>query len=147
MPTDSLPSRSLARRALQWLAIGVAGVVLTGFFVYMGFPYGRLAENLGREIEGGANLQIRYGEIGPQIHWLGPGVAATDFSVISDGVESVRLDELSLRPAWSLSWFRGVPSISVAATADAARGSFEVTLDDPLRLRGGVRDSAVAITM
>ncbi|MED5262575.1 MAG: type II secretion system protein GspN, partial [Myxococcota bacterium] len=113
---------------------------LTGFFMYMGFPYDRLAENLGREIEGGANVQIRYGEVGPQIHWLGPAVAATDLSVISDGVESIRLDELSLRPAWSLSWFRGVPSVYVAATADAARGNFEVTLDDPLHLRGEVQD-------
>ena len=140
MPADSLPSKSLAQRALQWVAITLAGVALTGFFIYIGFPYDRLAENLSREIEANAAMQIRYGDVGPRIHWLGPGVAATDLSLVSDGVENIRLDELTLRPAWSFSWFRGVPSVAIAAKADTARGRVEVTLDDALHLRGEVRD-------
>jgi len=139
MPTDPVPSNSLARSALHWLVIALAGIVLTGFFVYLGFPYDRLTENLAREIEGGP-VQIRYGEVGPRVHWLGPGVAVTDLSLVFDEMASVRLDELTLRPAWSLSWLRGVPSAYLTATADTARGVFEVTLGDALRLRGKIHD-------
>jgi len=140
MSTEPVPSKRLTQTALHWLAIALAGIALTGFFVFLGFPYDRLTENLSREIERAQDLQIRYGEVGPRVHWLGPGVAVTDLSLVSDGMTSVRLDELTLRPAWSLSWFRGVPSVYLTGTADTARGVLEVTLGDALRLRGEVRD-------
>ena len=140
MPKDLTAPKSFSTTALQGLGIVAAGIALTGFFIYLGFPYERLAENLSQQIQGSQNVEIRYGEIGPRAHWLGPGVAVADLSVVSEGTATLTLDELALRPAWSLSWFRGVPSVYVTATAGAARAGFEVTLDEPLSLHGEVWD-------
>ena len=140
MSLDPAPSRSLAQNARRALVITLAGVVLTAFFIYLGFPYDRLAQKFGRDLETNAKVQVRYGEVGPRLQWLGPGIAVSDLLLISDGEEIVRVDELTARPAWSLSWLRGAPSVYLEGSAEAAQAEVEIQVGDAMHVRGEVRD-------
>lgn len=140
MPNDSTAPTRVRTILLRSAGLFALGIALTGFFIYLGFPYDRLAEGLSQRVEATQEFQIRYGAVTAQPHWLGPGISVEDIAIVPSGGESIALDEIFVRPAWSFSWFRGVPSIHVRATSGAAHAGIEVTLDDPLRLRGEIHD-------
>lgn len=140
MSRPSISPKSRPQIALQSLEIFAAGIVLTGFFIYQGFPYERLADQLSQQIEDAQHVQVRYGKIGPQMYWQAPGLLVTDVSALPKRGNRFTLDEISLRPAWSFSWLLGEPSLYVEGTAGDARGGMEITLGEPLRVRGEISD-------
>jgi len=111
----------------RWLvraAYPLAALALTGFFVFLGFPYDLLAARLSHELESQTRMKVRIGELSPHLGLLGPGLAASQILAGREGEGTFSVDELVIRPAWSTSWFRGAPAIhlDVASAAGAAAG-------------------------
>ena len=121
-------------------AIGSAGVLLTLFFVYLGFPYDLLAQNLSRQIETRANATIVYESVGPRATLLGPGVGFEDLAWIPADGKAMELGDVTLRPAWSLSWFTGSPAIHVATTTPLLELDMAVWISDPMRVEGSLEE-------
>jgi type II secretion system protein N len=89
----------------------VAGLLLVGFFVYLGFPYERMRETLAARLEAATGAQIEIQELGPRLQLAGPGFETRGLrATLQDGAV-VRLDRALLRPAWALSWLRGDPAL------------------------------------
>ena len=102
---DGLPDR------LRLGAISLAGLVLVLFFVYRGFPYDQLAENLAARVGHAMNVRITVQDVAPRLALLGPGIEATDVRIVRNDGNMLRIDRARLRPAWSLAWFRGDPAV------------------------------------
>ena len=115
----------------RWLVIAsypVAAFVLILFFVFLGFPYDRLALRLGRSVESEMNVRLRIGELSPHIGLRGLGLAASDVLTGREGSRTIVLQKLVVRPAWSTAWFRGQPAIHLDVTSEVGDGSGTVTL-------------------
>ena len=117
---------SLGAPGLRSAAWGVPGLLLTGFFVARGFPYGRLAATISAAVARTTPLALQIQELGPSVSILGPGVRATGVRITAPGGAGIRLDALSLRPAWSHRWLLLRPSFRLAA--EVAGGSVDGTL-------------------
>ncbi len=113
--TEPLP------RGVVAIGMPIAGVVLTLFFVYLGFPYERLAMQLATQLEAATDVRVDFADIGPHVGLLGPGLEAHGVVATPLARAPVRFDRVRLRPAWSISWFRGEPSVYV--DAEGASGS------------------------
>ena len=68
---EGTPDRLSALRRVGGIAL--LGIVLTLFFVYLGFPYERLAENVAAQVASRSEMTMRFSGAGPQLPWLGPG--------------------------------------------------------------------------
>jgi type II secretion system protein N len=123
-PTSRLP---------RWLVIAsypISALVLTLFFVFLGFPYELLAVRLSDAVERSMDLRLRIGELSPHFGLGGPGLAATEVLAGREGGRTIVLEELVLRPAWSLSWFRGVPAVQLDLTSEIGNAAGTVTLGE-----------------
>lgn len=123
-------------RLVRWLGISLAAVLLTLFFVYLGFPYDRLTRYALRGVDQNQGVQILVGSASPNIEWLGPGIALEDVVIVPSNNPRIHLDRVALRPAWSFSWFRAIPAVH--ASIEARFGEIDATaqLANPLRLTG-----------
>jgi type II secretion system protein N len=120
-----------AVRIPRWLAITsypVGAVVLTAFFIYLGFPYDLLSQRFARTLESATGTTVRIGELSPHIGLAGPGLAARQVVQTKEGGETIVLEELIVRPAWSLAWLRGDPAIHVDLTSDVGNSNGTLTL-------------------
>ena len=99
------------RRAL---AIAVAAVALTSFFLVVGFPYDRLAPRAAAAIESATGTRVAIGQLGLVFSWFVPQLKASDVDVTWPGGQHASFHRLRVRPAWSLSWLRGQPALVVA---------------------------------
>jgi type II secretion system protein N len=93
------------------LGIALACVLLTLFFLLLGFPYDRLGERLAAELSRGSGTQLSFQELGPFVSLAGPGFEATGVRITTaDGIR-LQFDRARLRPAWSLAWLRLTPAM------------------------------------
>ncbi len=113
-------------RGLLWLV--PAGLALTTFFVFLGFPYERLADFAASEAERATGARVDYRDVGPSFHWAGPGVTATGVRALVDGGEPLQFDRVVLRPAWTLSWLRGRPALYCLLDGPPGRAEGVLTL-------------------
>ena len=120
--TDSRVPRWLIR-----LSYPVAAAFLTLFFIVIGFPYDRLAVRLGQEAESALDLRLRIGELSPHIGLGGLGITASEVLAKSPDGPTIVIQELVMRPAWSLAWLRGQPAIYLDLTSDMGDASGIVT--------------------
>lgn len=118
---DSLPSPASLPRPLRIGAIALAAVLLTSFFIYLGFPYDRLASRISAGVERGTGVRLSYGPVtaSPQIQ--GPGIRVADLRARTRRGESWDFTTLLLRPAWSPSWLAAEPAVYVDAEAAFGR--------------------------
>ena len=136
--TTALPSPALRR--LQQLGIPVGAVLLTLFFVAIGFPYERIRDVVASKASLALRAQIRMGTFGPTLTLLGPGLRATNLDVAFADGRRLSFDDAQARLAWSTSWLRGRPAfhIDVLAAQGRAVGTlvlgaepgFDGTLED-----------------
>ncbi len=117
--TTALPSPALQR--LQRIGIPVGAVLLTLFFVLIGFPYDRVRDVVAAKASQALHAQIRVAELGPTVSLFGPGISAKGLDVVLASGEKWSLESASVRPAWSTSWLRGRPSLHVDLTASQGR--------------------------
>jgi type II secretion system protein N len=99
--------------------VPLAGVFLVAFFIYLGFPYDKLADRIKAEARRSGGVRVDFQDVGPSLHLAGPGIEATGVrATLSDG-ETFRLERAMLRPAWSLAWFRGAPAVYAEIESEA----------------------------
>lgn len=137
------PRRHLPR-LLGFLAVPVVGLILTLFFIYLGFPYDLLAERVSRLAEQSGGVTLRIGELSPHIALAGPGFKAAHVETTVPGGAELRIDEIVARPAWSLSWLRGVPAVYLDAKSPLCKLAGTVTLGDTPGFRGRLRELELA---
>jgi type II secretion system protein N len=115
-------------RWLRWLGPPFAALVLVAFFVFLGFPWERVRDAVARAASAALGAEVRLAELRPALSLGGPAVAARGVSVAPPGGPTWRLDEVSLRPAWSLAWLRGRPALATDVRAPQGRlaGTFEL---------------------
>jgi len=111
MATTARSGGTAGARPIGVLGTSLACVLLTLFFLFLGFPYDRLGQRLAAELGRGNGTQLSFQELGPFISLAGPGLEATGARVTTaDGIR-LQLDRARLRPAWSLAWLRLAPAI------------------------------------
>jgi type II secretion system protein N len=107
-------------RPLLFVGVPVAGILLTVFFVFLGFPYDRLRESVGAELGRLAGAPVSIGELAPHLGLGGPGFEARQVATAIDG-KPLRFDRVRLRPAWSPAWLSGTPALHVDADGPPGR--------------------------
>ncbi len=122
----SLPSPALER--LQRIGIPVGAVLLTLFFVLIGFPYDRIRDLVASQASQALQAQVRIGSLGPAFSLLGPGVEAQAVDIDLPDGRRIAVSEARLRPAWSFSWLRGRPALHIDLTATEGRAIGTLTL-------------------
>lgn len=133
-------------RVPRWARIAcypVAAVLLTAFFVFLGFPYDLLALRISDELERNLDVRVRIGELSPHLGLFGPGIEASEVLASREGQPSFVVQELVLRPAWSLAWLRGNPAVHLDVVSDLGSGSGTVVLGD----RGGFEGTLDAVRL
>lgn len=116
--TDPIPRRLLIAGG------SAATVILVGLFVFLGFPYDRLAEFAARQVAAGTGYELSVRQISPRITIGGPGLELRDLRVRASSGRSFDVERSRVRPAWSLSWLRGRPAVhlDVRTGAGSAAG-------------------------
>ena len=104
-------------RTLRIVAIALAAVMLTSFFVYLGFPYDRLGDSLSTRLEQATGTRLTFGRLDSKLFLQGPGLEATDVKARTAGGDRWAFQYLAARPAWSLTWLQGRPAFYVDARA------------------------------
>lgn len=119
-----------ASRPLRILAIAAAAALLTGLFVYLGFPYDRLATRIAIAVEETTGVRLVLGPVGPDLGLLGPGIAIGSLRASLPDGEDWSFERVTLRPAWSTAWLSGTPAVFVDAAAPFGRVRGVATLAD-----------------
>jgi type II secretion system protein N len=104
-------------RTLRIVAVIVAAVLLTSFFVYLGFPYDRLGEYLSSKIEQATGTRLTFGRLDSKLFLLGPGLVAEDVGARTASGDVWSFQRLAARPAWSMAWLQGRPAFYLDAAA------------------------------
>jgi type II secretion system protein N len=113
---------------------------LIPLFMYLRFPYDRLAEAIETRIERATGARVHLAELGPSLHLLGPGIAVTDVRVTHPDGATFSFERVKIRPAWSLSWLRGDPALYIAMRSAAGEARGTLTLGAAPRWSGDLFD-------
>ena len=122
----------------------LAGLILTLFFILLGFPYDLLGERLSSRVEAGTGLQLQIGKVSPHLGLRGLGLAARDVRAQRKDGPEVVLQKLVVRPAWSSSWLSGTPALRLDLTSDLGAGSGTVLLGESVRWHGELHSVQIA---
>jgi len=118
-PGDGSPAR--LPRPLLWLGVPLAAVLLTGLFVFLGFPYERVREALASQLGAASGSQVQIAQLEPGLSLLGPVLVAQGVEARFPGGEAFALERARLRPAWSFAWVQGEPALAVDLRAPEGR--------------------------
>jgi type II secretion system protein N len=125
---SSAPAPGLPRSA-KTIGIPLAAVVLVLSFIYLGFPYDRLADYMEAELGRDRGVRLAIRALGPRLQLAGPGLEAAGVDARWDDGRELQLDRALLRPAWSLSWLTGSPAIHLRLMGPAGEAEGTLTLD------------------
>lgn len=131
-------------RPLLIVGVPLAGIALTLLFIFLGFPYDRLAETLAAEAERSAGVALRFGTVSSHVGLRGPGIRARDVAATARGGTPFSVHEVVVRPAWSLSWFRGLPAIHLDVDSDIFQAHGTLTLGAEPGWNGEIRELTLA---
>jgi type II secretion system protein N len=101
--------------------IPFGAAALTLLFVVAGFPYDRLAPAAAARISAATGARVTIADFGPTLGLLGLGVRAAGVRIAWPDGSGLQLDDLRVRPAWSLSWLRGRPALAIQASGPLGR--------------------------
>jgi type II secretion system protein N len=131
-------------RWLRWLGPPLAALLLVGFFVFLGFPWERVRDAVARAASGATGAEVALAELRPGLSLGGPTLLARGVSVAFPGAPPWKLDEVSLRPAWSLAWLRGQPALAADVRAPQGRLAGTFRLGDEPGFDGRLEGVALA---
>lgn len=131
-PFPLLP-RSPVRRVML---IAAAYGALTALFVIARFPIDRLTPRVEALASAASGARVEIGTLDVGLVALLPALHAREVTVTAAGGTRIRLDRVRARPAWSLSWLRGHPSLVLALRAGDARLDGTVRLGPTPGFRG-----------
>ena len=100
-------------RWVRFAGIPLSAVVLTSFFIFLGFPYDLVRDRLVFQLESATGAEIEIGELSARVTVGGPGLAAAPVSAVLPGRQRIEIERLRLRPAWSLAWLQGNAALHV----------------------------------
>jgi len=103
--------------------------VLLAFFLAARFPFERLLPALLASAQQATGAGIEVGELGFGLGRGGPLVIASGVVLEWPGAQPIRLDDVTLRPAWSLAWLRGRPLWRLEASGEPGAFRGEVGFD------------------
>jgi len=129
-----------APRRLRIAGPVILGLLLISLFMYLRFPYDRLAEVIEARIELATGARVQLTELGPSLLSLGPGLVATDVRVSRPGAATFSFERVKVRPAWSLSWLRADPALHTAIQSVAGEVRGTLTFGDAPRWSGDLFD-------
>ncbi len=130
-------ARPLSRRTIT-VVLPAVYLVLTLFFVLMRFPYEHVAGGVVEQVEESTGMRLEIEELGPYLGLLGPGFQAHNVVAVPREGGMIQIDRLRLRPAWSLSWFRGDPAVHVGVRSPVGEVDGAVVIGDPMGFDGSV---------
>jgi type II secretion system protein N len=136
MTITSSESPASQSRLKRGLGLCLGAVLLTALFVYLGFPYERLIQYVLDRSGDNQAVDISFESASSNLEWLGPGIEVEGVTIIHNVPPRIYLGRVALRPAWSFSWFRGVPSIHATVEALAGEIDANIQLEDPLHVTG-----------
>lgn len=122
------------------MGLPIVYVALTLFFVFLGFPYERVAGGLIHRVEEATGVSFSVDELGPYLSLFGPGFEATGVVAEPRNGAPVTLDRLRLRAAWSLSWLRGDPAVHLGVESALGAASGALVLGDLVGWDGEISD-------
>ncbi len=104
----------------------IAAVLLTSFFIVLGFPYHHLTNRVAARVAATLGVEIAAAESGLTLGRQGPGFRFENVSVALPTGETYDLDSARFGAAWSLSWFVADPSFffAVRSPLGTADGTF-----------------------
>jgi type II secretion system protein N len=126
-------------RKLQIAGIALAAVLLTGTFAYLRFPYDRLAASLSSRLTE-AGLGVEIGGMSPSLSLAGPGLAAQDVRIHRGDGSLFEIDQVRVRPAWSLAWLTLRPALHLALETPQGQLEGVAVLRGPQRFTGEIRE-------
>jgi type II secretion system protein N len=133
----------ISRRTLV-LGVPAAGILLIALFIYLGFPYAQLGERIAAEVKRREGIALQFQDVGPDLQLAGPGIEATGVRATLPSGAAVRIDELRLRPAWSLAWLRGDPAFHTEVESEQlGSASGTLVLGETPGFTGDLMDVAV----
>jgi type II secretion system protein N len=118
--------RTRLPRPVLLLGIPAAGIFLVLLFIYLGFPYAKLADRVAAEMQRSQGVRVDFQHVGPSLHLAGPGIEVSGLRATFTDGKMLRIERAMLRPAWSLAWFRGAPALY--AEIESEIGGAEGTL-------------------
>ncbi|NRA09195.1 MAG: type II secretion system protein GspN [Myxococcales bacterium] len=118
------------------LFIGAAAVLLTLTLMYARFPYERLIPGAEMAFEEATGIGLRIGQIDPWPSLLGPGLSLGPLRVDLPVGARLTLEEMRVRPAWSLSWLRGDATLALEFQDEFFEGRVLLGLGEPTALSG-----------
>jgi type II secretion system protein N len=130
--------------AMRILGIALAAVLLTGFFAYLRFPYDRLADSLTARLERDAGVRLQIGRLAASPQLAGPGLVAESVQLVRADGTRIQIDQLRVRPAWSLSWLALRPALHLDVEAPLGRLVGTAVLRAPFRFQGRLEDLNLA---
>lgn len=138
-------ARRKAAAPVKLLGLTIAFVLLTLCFVFATFPYQRLRDPIADQLQAATGASIRIGELAPYLSVLGPGLRAA--SVLASWPDSDRqsIEHAFVRPGWSLSWFRGVPTLYLEFEGEGGGAAGTLRLGDRPAWQGELRDLDLAL--
>ncbi|MGH0032049.1 MAG: hypothetical protein ACQGVC_19840, partial [Myxococcota bacterium] len=80
---DQSPFPVSLPRPLRIAAVVLAALLLTSFFVYLGFPWDRLADRLGARVEQGTGMRLAWAGVEASPQLLGPGIAFDELQALT----------------------------------------------------------------
>ncbi len=97
--------------ALRWLALALLGLFLTLSFVFILLPWERLRAPLVAQLEAATDLTVRIDRIEPTLLLPAPALGFYGTQLTLPDGSLFEIEELQLRPAFSLRWLQGTPAL------------------------------------
>jgi hypothetical protein len=111
------------RRRRLFMPLLVAGcIVLTLASAIVQFPAERLAPSIETAVAQGTGAEVTFGALSSGLSFTGPALVASDVELRWPARPATIIDRLRVRPAFSLDWLFGRPTIHVEA--EGAFGAF-----------------------
>jgi type II secretion system protein N len=127
---DANPRTPDVLGGLRITGIAFAAVALTIFFMVLGFPYDRLAQRIATSIERDTGTRIVLGPISVGLVRWAPGLEADGVQILQPDGTRYDLTEAGVRPALSLSWLAGTPTLAIDLVSERGDASGRLTLGE-----------------
>lgn len=141
---DAPDSGAPVSRPLRIAALAAAAFLLTGLFVFLGFPWDRLGHRIAGSLEAATGHHVSLGSVGPHVGLLGPGVAIQDLRTTAPDGTALEFSRVRLRPAWSPSWLMLRPAVFVDAESSLGRVRGVTRVSGEPAFDGGLRELDLA---
>ncbi len=110
------------RAALRWVALSLLGLFLTLSFVFILLPWERLRAPLAAQLEAATGFTVRIDRIEPTLLLPAPALGFYETQLTLPDGSLFEIEELQLRPAFSLRWLRGDPALRFRLRSEQGDG-------------------------